>query len=181
MGPVSQEQFSPARVKGIMKFHALLIGLAVALCAADAHAKAAFFGKAQIVKESAAIAIVEITAVEQVETRSEHWTYRQRATARVEQQLKGPIMKHQVLTLLGDETFICAQCRFAPGKYLVFLQKSGESFTGTNWQLSTRAVCTVEGKEQIDWYAGDDDVHAVKAMPAEEVIAEVKKLIEGED
>lgn len=135
-----------------------------------AHAKAYFAPKKEMIARAQAIAVVTIDAVETVEVEGKHWTYLQRATARVEQLIKGTLP--ETVELHGEETFICARCTFAPGRYLVFLDRDGNLWVGSNWHLSARPIAG----ENVEWYA-DDRGSATKAMPLASVLAEVRSLV----
>src|SRR5215208_3883816 len=89
--------------------------------APDVFAKAYFASAQEMVQGSVAIAVIDISKVEAVEAKGDQWTYRERAQAMVERTLKGSLSQH--VELFGNETFICAQVRFQPGRYLVFLRK----------------------------------------------------------
>lgn len=116
-------------------------------CCASLHAKAAFFSESQLAERAQAIAIIELAAPVEDATKGECWTYRQKATARVVQLLAGTLPKQFVLH--GEESFICAQCKLAKGRYLAFLSRDGKLWTGTNWQLSLRPIRN--GK--VEWYS----------------------------
>jgi hypothetical protein len=111
-------------------------------------AKAAYLGAEQMVTGSVAIAVVNISRVDPVETKGAHWTYGERAEATVERTPKGSLP--QQVQLFGNENFICAQVRFQPGRYLVFLKKDGEKLVGANWHLSARLI----KDDKIEWYSG---------------------------
>jgi hypothetical protein len=150
----------------------------LACCASRADAKAAYAGKAEMVRRSDAVAVVEVLRVEQAEVKGRYWTYSQRAVARVRKTLKGDLpATGKEVALFGGEDFICARCNFQPGKYVVFLQKDGGLWTGSNWHLSVRPVATdKDGKEWVDWYANDKSIE-LKATPLPDVLADVQKTI----
>lgn len=153
----------------------------VVCLAARADAKAAYAGKTEMVKRSVGIAVVEVVAIEKVEVKGKYWTYRQRADARVEMVLKGELPKDKgaATVLYGEEDFICAQCRFEPGRYLVFLNQDAGLWVGANWHLSIRPIKTdAEGKETVEWYTGEKTIE-LKEQPLADVLAEVRKLIDA--
>ena len=155
---------------------ALLFAL---ILSAQAKAKAAYSGKLGMVNDSTMIAVVEITGVEPVNVKGTYWTYRQRALARVEAVVKGDAPKDGRLTLHGDEDFICAQCRFSPGRYLVFVRHDGDLWVGSNWHLSVRPIRVgTKGAQLVDWFI-DKVSLTTKAQPLDDVIADVKSLIAG--
>jgi hypothetical protein len=154
---------------------ALLLLLATA---SVAHAKAAFAGKTEMVRRSAAIAVVHITRVDPVQVKGQHWTYRQRATAKVETVLKANLRAGDPISLHGEEDFICAQCRFAPGRYLVFLNQDSGLWIGSNWHLSVRPITTAPtGEQSVEWYADEKLTLELKPQPLAEVLADVRKLL----
>jgi hypothetical protein len=146
------------------------LAVLVATLATDARGKARYAGKAEMIRESEAVAVVDISGVEEAEVKGEHWTYRQKAAAKVESVLKGELPEE--LELHGGEDFICARCEFAPGRYLVFLKRDGNLWAGSNWHLSARKV----SGETVDWYADDTGIET-KPAPLADVLAEVRELI----
>ena len=143
----------------------------------EARAKAAYSVKRGMVKDSSLIAVVEITGVEPAQVKGTIWTYQQRAFARVETVIKGEAPKDVRLVLHGEEDFICARCRFSPGRYLVFLRKDGALWVGSNWDLSARPILGgAEGAQTVDWFEDDRGIDT-KAQPLDEVLADVKKLV----
>ena len=129
----------------------VIVLLVTAVAALDARGKAAYAGKPEMVRDATAVAVVEVTRVDPVEVRGGHWTYRQRAAARVETVLRGDLPKGGAIDLHGHEDFICARCEFAPGRYLVFLRRDGRLWVGSNWHLSVRPIATgPDGGETVD-------------------------------
>ncbi len=157
--------------------------LVLPLCfASNADAKAAYAGKAEMVRRSEAIAVVDVLRVEKTEVKGTHWTYSQRAVTQVRTSLKGDLLtKDEEIDLFGGENFICARCEFQPGRYVVFLRRDGGLWTGSNWHLSVRPIVTdADGKEWVDWYTADDSIQ-LQATPLQDVLAEVKELIGKRD
>jgi hypothetical protein len=141
---------------------ALFAGASPSVCA-----KAYFAAEGEMVNTAEAIAIVEITRVEETTTKGEPFEFRQIAYAKVEQTLKGSLPES--VKLLGDETFICARVHFAPGRQLVFLRRHGECFVGNNWHLSVRPI--KDG--QIEWFAGERALE-LSWQPLESVLLRIK-------
>ncbi len=139
----------------------------IAALSSSASAKAYYQGEKEMIERSEAIAIVAIARVEETETKAEPFDYRQIAHATVEQILKGTLP--QTITLYGMESFICAQVRFAPGRYLVFLRRDGERLVGVNWHFSARPL----RENQIEWYAPGKGL-ALSWQPFDEVIGRVR-------
>jgi hypothetical protein len=133
-------------------------------------ARAYFAGAQEMVQGSVAIAILDISKVEAVDAKGEHWTYRERAQATVDRTLKGSLPQH--VQLFGNETFICEQVRFQPGRYLAFLRKDGEKLVGANWHLSVRPI--KDG--QVEWYSGKQRLD-LSWQPLSVVVEQVRDLM----
>ena len=114
-----------------------------------AWAKAYFASQSEMLKNSQIIAVVDVKKVEKADAHGVSRTYSQKATADVEQVLKGSPGKQ--ITMYGGEDFICAQCQFKPGKTLVFLNQDNNLLIGSNWHLSIRPI----ENGQLEWYARD--------------------------
>ena len=148
-------------------------GLTVVLASADAHAKASFMAKPAMIKSATVIAVVEITGVEQVSIKGPHWTYGQKAMAKVEMVLKGTLP--MTVALMGDEDFICARCHFEAGRYIVFLNRDPKTgfLTGANWQLSTRKITGAS----VEWFADDTDPFKSHAVELQDAVKEIGKRV----
>ena len=153
-----------------MKYITVLIILFSSL-RTDGFTKAYFQTKEEMIERAQAIAIISVGAVEPVEKKGKHWTYRQRAKVQVESVLKGELPDEFVL--YGSETFICAQCSLNPGSYISFLKKDGNLWAGSNWQLSLRKI----NKDAVDWYVANDKRYEMAPTPLEEVVREIKALV----
>ena len=153
-----------------MKTRLCWLSLMFMALTATAHAKAYFAPKAEMIDRAEAIAIAQISGVTDVEEDGDHWTYRQKAEARVEQVLKGKLPLD--ITLHGNETFICAQMRLAPGRYLIFLRHDRKLWVGANWHLSLRPITD----RTVEWYADDKGIE-LKPVPLSEVLQEIQKLL----
>lgn len=145
----------------------------ILLFPALASAKAYFAVKKEMVERADAIVVVNITSTEAVEQKGSHWTYRQKATGLVEQSLKGGLAGP--IVVYGMEDFICAQCKFEKGRFLLFLQRDGDLWAGSNWHLGIRAI--KDGK--VDWFKNDEpgSVHEAQPRPLEEVVEEIQKIL----
>ncbi len=156
--------------------------LFVVIAPATTYAKAAFAGKAEMIKRSVAIAVVDITAVEEASMKGNYWTYGQQATATVKTALKGPIIDGAVIQLYGQEDFICARCDFKPGRQIVFLTEDRAAdgtklWIGSNWHLSIRPITTdADKRDRVEWFKGDDNNTLVPTALAD-VLADVKRVI----
>lgn len=142
-----------------------------------ASGKAAFADKNEMIARATVIAVVTIDKVEPAEVKGQHWTYRQRAFARVETALKsGPPAE---FVLHGDEDFICAQCRFTPGKHLVFLVQDHGLWVGCNWHLSVRPVTRdADGNEMVDWLKPGNAIETAPSRLAE-VLGEIRARLDA--
>ena len=150
----------------------IFLALFLMLAIARADAKAAFQSLEQMIATSEAIAVVQIQKTEKISIKGEHWTYGQKATARVERILKGDLPKQ--IALYGDENFECAQCRFAPGRMLVFLKREGNLWTGNNWHLGAREV----KNGRVEWFSdAKGSPFELKSQPHDAVLAEVRKVL----
>jgi hypothetical protein len=145
----------------------------VLLFAAHAHAKAGYKGAAQMIETAEAIAIVEITGVESTLVKESFWTYRQKATAKVEKVLKGDLSGK--VSLHGDEDFICARCHFETGRYLVFLKRDQALWAGNNWQLSVHKI-TGDSKDKVEWFK-DKQSRVQTETPLSDVLKEIADVL----
>ena len=109
-------------------------------------AKAYYAGEMEMIQGSEFIAIVNVTRIGQTNTVGSVWSYRQRAHGTVETMIKGELPSE--VTLHGEESFICAQVRFKPGRHLVFLRRDGKLLVGSNWHLSVRPIT----ETKVEWY-----------------------------
>ncbi len=147
--------------------------LSLALAPSILWAKAAYYLKADMVRMAEAIALVTITSVDTTDTKGNHWTYKQVATAKVERVLKGKLPSD--VKLYGGEKIICGQCHFGEGKFLVFLRHDGDLLTCANWHLSIRPITG----DTIEWYKNNESLELV-SKPLRQVLDEVVSLVSGE-
>lgn len=151
----------------------LLITTVLLLIASVVYAKAYYAPKNEMIEKAEIIAVVDITEIKDVKIKGEHWTYGQKATGKVEQLLKGKIPSK--ITIYGMENFICAQCRYEVGKFLVFLKHDNDLLVGSNWQFSIRPI----KNDKVEWYKKDaDDRFDLEYLPLSEVLKELKSKIE---
>lgn len=140
-----------------------------------AFAKAYFSPKKEMIQRAEAIAVVNITSV--IETNVDPvahvpgWAYRQKATAEVERSLKGDAKG--TIEIYGLESFICAQCRYEKGKFLVFLRKENGRWVGSNWQPGIRAITG----DNVAWLTKDDDAFESKPAPLADVLSEIEAQV----
>ena len=139
----------------------------------EAIAKAYYATEEEMIERSEAIAIVDITNVENKMTRSKPFNYRQIADANVLQVFKGSLPQN--LKLHGMEDFICAQVNFSPGRYLVFLNRDGDLWAGSNWYLSARPI----KDNLVEWYNPSGEYRELLWQPLDKVVERVQKFILG--
>ena len=137
----------------------------------EAGAKAYYQPKDEMISRAFVIAVITLSEVKDIESTGKTWTYRQQGSAIVEQVLKGDIPA--AFTLHGSESFICARCPLAPGRFLAFLRKDGELWVGSNWHLSLRPV---SGKT-VEWFAGDESRFTMKATSLDDVLTEIRAMV----
>lgn len=143
----------------------------VSLFSSAVLAKAYFAGKKEMIKKAEAIAVVEIVKTEEVEQKGKHWTYRQKATGMVKESLKGNIQGN--IVIYGMEDFICAQCRFEKGRFLLFLGKDNNFWVGSNWQVGIRSI----KNDKVDWFKNDISRFETEQKPLKEVILEIQNIL----
>jgi hypothetical protein len=144
----------------------LLIVLVVALPLL-AFAKAAYWGKTEMIQRSEIVAIVNISSVESTRTKGKGWTYSEMASATVERVLKGKLPEE--VKLYGGENFICAQVRYKPGRHLVFLRHDETLLTGVNWHFGVRKI----ENDELEWFA-DERPFQMKPAKLRDVLAEIE-------
>ncbi len=110
------------------------------------HAKARYAGEHEMIAEADYIVIVNISKVEKSDKKGSHWTYRQKASATVEYNLKGNLKGD--IEIYGMESFICAQCRYTKGRFILFLRKNNGLLVGSNWQLGILPIT----EEMLPWF-----------------------------
>jgi hypothetical protein len=161
-------QPSPAgRGGSSRKLLAVMLGLVVPFVA---FGKAAYHGKTNMVSSAEVIAVVTISKVESTTAKRKGWTYSEAATAKVEQVLKGSLPRQVVL--YGGENFICAQVRYKPGRYIVFLRHDEDLLVGENWHLGVREI----KDDNVEWFKDDASLD-LKSTKVDEVLKEIAALV----
>jgi hypothetical protein len=145
-------------------------GAAFLIVPTDSLAKAYFATEEEMIQRSEMIAIVDISSVEDTQTKRDHWTYRRKANGTVHQALKGSLPRE--VSLYGDEDFVCAQVKFQPGRFLVFLSHDGDLLVGSNWHLSVRPL---KGT-QIEWYVPGERLK-LAWQPLDVVLERIKRSL----
>ena len=147
-----------------------IFAVLIALCSLSPQvfAKAYFQTKNEMIERAEAIAIVEISAIQDSDAKSKVWSYRTKGAVKVEEVIKGNLP--QEFTLYGAETFTCASCPIVKGRFIAFLKKNGDLWTGSNWHLSLRPI---KG-DMVEWYVADDNRYEMKPTALNSVLAEIK-------
>lgn len=147
-----------------------LLTILIVICglSSQAFAKAYFQTKSEMIEKAEAIAIIEISSIQESDTKGKVWTYRTKGAVKVEETLKGELPKE--FTIYGAETFICTSCPVTNGRFIAFLKKDGDLWTGSNWHLSLRPI--KDG--MVEWYVADENLHEMKPMALNSVLAEIK-------
>lgn len=139
------------------------------------YAKAYFAPKDEMIKEADIIAVVDILSIEDKETKGEHWTYGQKATAKVVKTLKGNPSNE--IAIYGNEDFICAQCLFKKGQFLLFLKYDGNLIAGSNWHFSIRPI---KGTT-VEWYKKEGkSIFDLDYFPLTDVVQEIESKVKEE-
>lgn len=149
----------------------ILTLLVITGCTQSTFAKAYFKTKEQMISSAAVIAIVDIDEVRESETAGQHWTYRQEAVAKVESVLKGELPPEIILH--GLENFICARCELIEGSSIVFLNKDGDLWVGSNWHLSIRPI----SNNNVSWFDSDESRHNMIETNLNQVIQEIRNTL----
>ena len=136
------------------------------------HAKAYYAGRIEMIQHSDCIAVVEITSVEPCQVQGPNWIYRQKATGTIERCLKGGVEGEIVIH--GMEDFICAQCNYEVGRFVVFLRNVGQLWVGANWHLGIRRIVA----DEVLWFKTDERPFEMAAMPLDQVVAEIEAVVE---
>ena len=144
----------------------MLVGIAT-----PCFARARYAQKKDMIREAECIAIVNITKVEKADKKEKSWTYRQKATATVEQCLKGAVKGD--ISIYGLETFICAQCRYEKGRFILFLRKDGTLWVGSNWHLGIRPI----KEKKVQWFKNDKTFREMTDAPLDNVIDEIHTVV----
>lgn len=135
-----------------------------------ASAKAYYAPKSEMIENSCAIAIIHVKDAKEVKSKGVHWDYNELANVDVEKVIKGTLPPS--IELLGDENFICEQCKVTPGKYLAFLKPEGNKWVCANWYLSVRPI---EGT-QVKWYENEFGLK-LSSRSLDSVIKDIEKQI----
>ena len=78
------------------------------------------------------------------------------------------------IEIYGMETFICAQCRYERGRFILFLREEEGCWVGSNWNLGIRPV----KEDRIQWFKDDKTRFEMKETPLDDVISEITDIVE---
>ena len=137
-------------------------------------AKAYYAPKKEMIQKAECIVIVTITKVEESDKMGKVWTYRQKATATVERCLKGDAKGE--IEIYGMESFICAQCQYQKGRFILFLRKEEGFWVGSNWHLSIRPIA----KDKVQWFKDDKTRFEMKETPIDNVVDEINAVVKSQ-
>lgn len=90
---------------------------------------------------------------------------------KVKESLKGDIQGD--IVIYGMEDFICAQCRFEEGLFLLFLRKDNSFWVGSNWQVGIRLI----KDDKVDWFKNDSSPFETEQKPLQEVILDIQNIL----
>lgn len=151
-----------------MRLFLLIMLLAVT---SPCFAKARYAQKKDMIKEAESIVIVEITKIADSEKAGKPWTYRQKASATVKRCLKGEAKGE--IEIYGMENFICAQCRYEKGNFILFLRKEEGFWVGSNWELGIRPITN----NKTQWFKDDETLFEMKPALLDDVIKEINAVV----
>ena len=140
-------------------------------CASTCFGKAYYAPKEEMIEKADCIAVVNITEVRDQEKEGRTRTYRQQATGTIEQCLKGGVSGE--ITIYGMGTFICAQCRYETGRFLLFLRKEGDGWTGSNWHLGIRPI----SETAVQWFKEGASRFEVADAALDDVLEEIRSVL----
>jgi hypothetical protein len=112
----------------------------------SAHAKLCYMTEDNMVRRAEIIAIVDISHVERVKTKSRPFDYNEIAYATVQQTLNGTLP--QTVKLYGGTSLACVQDHFAARRYLVFLLRHQDLLVACNDYFGIRPI----NGTQVEWY-----------------------------
>lgn len=144
--------------------------LLVALICLPALAKAYHATRQEMIERAPFIAVVEIEKPQACSFKGQHWTYSQQARAQVVQRVKGDLPES--IQLYAQENFECAQVTLTQGRCLVFLEREGQAYRGSNWGLS---CLPIDEAQRVAWMSRPDLRQSDGKRPLQQVLAELAK------
>lgn len=126
--------------------------------------------KDKVIAAAEFIAIIQITYVEPTKAEGGIFTYSQVASAIVERRIKGELPAS--IKIYGGEDFPCAQVKFVPGRYLVFLNTDNQLLRATEWQ---RSIHLIE-RDVVEWYP-DDNNYKTKPSSLSFVLKDIENIL----
>jgi hypothetical protein len=143
--------------------------LLVVLLCLPALAKAYHATRQEMIERSPFIAVVEIEKPQACKFKGRHWTYSLQARAHVVQKVKGDLSDW--IQLVAQEDFECAQVTLTQGRCLVFLEREGDAYRGSNWGLS---CLPIDSAEKVVWMSRPEFRQSDCKRPLQEVLAEMR-------
>ena len=144
--------------------------LLVALICLPALAKAYHATRQEMIERAPFIAVVEIEKPEACSFKGQHWTYSQQARAHVVQRVKGDLPEW--IQLYAQENFECAQVTLTQGRCLMFLEREGQAYRGSNWGLS---CLPIDDAQRVAWTSRPDIRQSDCKRPLQQVLTELGK------
>ncbi|RYG66311.1 hypothetical protein EON80_15675 [bacterium] len=154
----------------MMKFAAALLLSSTLWAASRADAYVIYKSPDGMISQAEAIAVVKVESVAATSAKGESLEYRQKASTKVEQKLKGDLPAN--FDLWGAQSFSCAGYVLEPGRYLVFLEHDKELWAGNNFQFSIRKI---EG-ENVAWFS-DKSLFESKPQPLATLLASIREQV----
>jgi len=148
------------------KFPLLLLLLTLPVLAKAYHAT-----RQEMLARAQVIAVVEVSEIQGVQIKGKHWTYSQRARARLLKPLKGKPADE--LVIYGGEDFECAQVQLHRGTCLVFLEPELEGYRGCNWGAS----CLPVADGRLPWLSGPETRHPDRESTLEQAEREIRQTL----
>jgi hypothetical protein len=141
---------------------------------APAGAKYWASSKAELIKEAAVIAVVEVTEVAKANVADGTRTYEQQARARPVNVLKGQLPKQ--FEILAKENYDCAQSSYKPGRYLVFLKPvDSVRYATASFHMGQFLI----QDDRVLWFEGESRTKK-RITPLETVLGDLKvRLADG--
>lgn len=85
-----------------------------------------------MIDRSDIIVIDDVINIENGEFKKESWTYKQKVTVRIKENIKG--ISGQDIVIMSDVNFICARTKYDYGRYVFFLRQFDTVYKISNWQ-----------------------------------------------
>lgn len=164
-------------------FTALSSGLA--LLSSHVEGKAYFQTRSELITKATVIAIIDLQEPQAAKADPSRgkvdpfantvtgkiWRYSTQSKATLITVIKGEPPK--TFTLYGGESFVCAQCNLAKGRFLAFLTKDGDYWSGSNWHLSLRPI----KDEKVEWHVSEEQRWPMEYQNLAKVTADINAIL----